>query len=159
MFFCIFFSYAGTLNGDYVGFDWFAASIFLLMRGSLKKTWDYLKLFSTLLLSGYLWTPRLHLSVRIFPASQSHSHSWFENGPSISEHNWRSILKSVVCLFIRIHVYIQYILNTKNCDEIFEWDTYAIHTLFNFCSRKMICLITWFWFVCTYEHNFCHVCV
>lgn len=92
-------------------------------------------------------------------SSQSHAHCWFENGPSISQHNWRSILKSVVSLFIRIHIYIQYILNNKNCNEIFEWDTYAIDTLFNFCSTKLICLITFVWFVCTYEHNFCHVCV
>jgi len=84
--FCVFFSYAGTLNGDYVGFDWFAASIFLLMRGSLKKTWDYLKLFSTLLLSAYLWTPQLHLSVRIFPVNLI-SILDLRTGPSISEHN------------------------------------------------------------------------
>ena len=62
----------GSLKGEYVGFDWFAASMFLLMRGSFEKTWDYLKMFSTLLVSGYLWTPRLHLSVRFLLKYESY---------------------------------------------------------------------------------------
>lgn len=125
----LFFPSTGTLNGDYVGFDWFAASIFLLMRGSLKKTWDYLKLFSTLLLSGYLWTPQLHLSVRIFPV---HLIPILDlrmdlQSPSIIERTYSNQL-----LVFYQNTYIQYILDTKSCSEMFEWDTYAMGTLCNF---------------------------
>eukprot|EP00794_Sanderia_malayensis_P005435 gene5435-6114_t len=52
-----------SLQNGYVGFDWFLGSIYLLMNGKTDKVWDFLYRFSTLVASGYLWTPRLHASV------------------------------------------------------------------------------------------------
>lgn len=53
------------LHSFYGGFDWFAATIFLMFGGNLEKSWNFLHKFSTLGCSGYLWIPRLHCSVHL----------------------------------------------------------------------------------------------
>ncbi|XP_061197318.1 protein broad-minded-like [Saccostrea echinata] len=53
------------LHSVYGGFDWFAATIFLMFGGNLEKSWNFLHKFSTLGCSGYLWIPRLHCSVHL----------------------------------------------------------------------------------------------
>lgn len=53
------------LHSFYGGFDWFAATIFLMFGGNLEKSWNFLHKFSTLGCSGYLWIPRLHCSVSL----------------------------------------------------------------------------------------------
>ncbi|XP_078335502.1 protein broad-minded-like isoform X3 [Crassostrea virginica] len=53
------------LHSSYGGFDWFAATIFLMFGGNLEKSWNFLHKFSTLGCSGYLWIPRLHCSVHL----------------------------------------------------------------------------------------------
>ena len=60
--------WSGYLQNSYPGFDWFAATIFMIFNGNEKKSWEFLHNFSTLGASGYLWLPRLHASVshRIF---------------------------------------------------------------------------------------------
>lgn len=50
-------------QSSFPGFDWFAATIFLMMNGSSEKAWKFLFKFSTLLSSPYLWLHRLHASV------------------------------------------------------------------------------------------------
>ncbi|KAK3086457.1 hypothetical protein FSP39_018719 [Pinctada imbricata] len=53
------------LHSSYTGFDWFAATVFLIFNGNLEKSWNFLHKFSTLGCSGYLWVPRLHSSVHM----------------------------------------------------------------------------------------------
>ena len=55
---------------DYIGFDWLTAIVYLIMCSSHgaqshDMTWQFMKDFSQLLVSGYLWMPRLHLSVSV----------------------------------------------------------------------------------------------
>ncbi|MEE6512717.1 hypothetical protein FKM82_019904 [Ascaphus truei] len=50
------------LQGSYPGHDWFASSVFLIMSGDSKKTLSFLLKFSSLLVSAYLWLPRLYVS-------------------------------------------------------------------------------------------------
>ncbi|NXH19437.1 BROMI protein, partial [Bucco capensis] len=47
------------------GYDWFAASVFLLMSGDEKTTLTFLQQFSHLLVSAFLWPPRLHRSIHL----------------------------------------------------------------------------------------------
>ncbi|XP_065486989.1 protein broad-minded isoform X4 [Caloenas nicobarica] len=47
------------------GYDWFASSIFLIMSGDGEKTLTFLQDFSRLLVSAFLWLPRLHISVHL----------------------------------------------------------------------------------------------
>lgn len=48
-----------------MGYDWFASSVFLIMMGNKEKTLTCLQQFSRLLVSAFLWIPRLHSSVRL----------------------------------------------------------------------------------------------
>ncbi|NXI60597.1 BROMI protein, partial [Chloroceryle aenea] len=47
------------------GYDWFASSVFLIMSGDREKTLRFLQRFSHLLVSAFLWLPRLHSSVHL----------------------------------------------------------------------------------------------
>ncbi|XP_010021464.1 PREDICTED: protein broad-minded-like, partial [Nestor notabilis] len=47
------------------GYDWFVSSIFLIMSGDTEKTLTFLQKFSRLLVSAFLWLPRLHISVHL----------------------------------------------------------------------------------------------
>ncbi|NWV09771.1 BROMI protein, partial [Ptilonorhynchus violaceus] len=53
------------LQEHYAGYDWFASSIFLIMSGDREKTLMFLQQFSCLLVSAFLWLPRLHLSMHL----------------------------------------------------------------------------------------------
>ncbi|NXE31944.1 BROMI protein, partial [Ptilorrhoa leucosticta] len=53
------------LQEHYAGYDWFASSIFLIMSGDREKTLTFLQQFSRLLVSAFLWLPRLHLSMHL----------------------------------------------------------------------------------------------
>uniref|UniRef100_G3X8J3 Protein broad-minded n=1 Tax=Meleagris gallopavo TaxID=9103 RepID=G3X8J3_MELGA len=53
------------LQGRYAGYDWFASSVFLIMSGDGEKTLTFLQQFSHLLVSAFLWIPRLHLSMHL----------------------------------------------------------------------------------------------
>ncbi|XP_063245966.1 protein broad-minded isoform X3 [Prinia subflava] len=53
------------LQEHYAGYDWFASSIFLIMSGDREKTLRFLQQFSCLLVSAFLWLPRLHLSMHL----------------------------------------------------------------------------------------------
>ncbi|XP_041872844.1 protein broad-minded isoform X4 [Corvus kubaryi] len=53
------------LQEHYAGYDWFASSIFLMMSGDREKTVMFLQQFSRLLVSAFLWLPRLHLSMHL----------------------------------------------------------------------------------------------
>uniref|UniRef100_A0A8C3R849 Protein broad-minded n=1 Tax=Cyanoderma ruficeps TaxID=181631 RepID=A0A8C3R849_9PASS len=53
------------LQEHYAGYDWFASSIFLIMSGDREKTLMFLHQFSCLLVSAFLWLPRLHLSMHL----------------------------------------------------------------------------------------------
>ena len=55
---------AVCLKTGYVGFDWFASTVFLMMSANKERTWKFLHKFSTLISSAYLWVQRLHSSVR-----------------------------------------------------------------------------------------------
>ncbi|NXN13483.1 BROMI protein, partial [Indicator maculatus] len=56
------------LQEHYPGYDWFASSVFLIMSGDGERTLTFLQQFSHLLVSVFLWIPRLHLSIHL-PAS------------------------------------------------------------------------------------------
>ncbi|NXJ80886.1 BROMI protein, partial [Trogon melanurus] len=47
------------------GYDWFASSVFLVMSGDGEKTLTFLQRFSCLLVSAFLWLPRLHVSMHL----------------------------------------------------------------------------------------------
>nr|XP_009676525.1 PREDICTED: protein broad-minded isoform X5 [Struthio camelus australis] len=53
------------LQGAYAGYDWFASSVFLIMSGDREKTFTFLQQFSRLLISAFLWLPRLHISMHL----------------------------------------------------------------------------------------------
>ncbi|NWS20357.1 BROMI protein, partial [Pachyramphus minor] len=53
------------LQERYTGYDWFASSIFLIMSGDRERTLTFLQQFSRLLVSAFLWLPRLHLSIHL----------------------------------------------------------------------------------------------
>jgi hypothetical protein len=54
------------LNPDsFVGFDWFAATVFLMAAGNADRTEKFLCKFSALLAAGYVWTKRLHGSAHV----------------------------------------------------------------------------------------------
>ncbi|XP_069462707.1 protein broad-minded isoform X2 [Ambystoma mexicanum] len=53
------------LQGSYAGHDWFASSIFLLMFGDGDRTLMFLQRFASLLVSAFLWLPRLHISAHL----------------------------------------------------------------------------------------------
>ncbi|NXD22821.1 BROMI protein, partial [Spelaeornis formosus] len=53
------------LQEHYAGYDWFASSIFLIMSGDKEKTLTFLQQFSRLLVSAFLWLPRMHLSMHL----------------------------------------------------------------------------------------------
>ncbi|XP_065592878.1 protein broad-minded [Cyrtonyx montezumae] len=53
------------LQERYAGYDWFASSVFLIMSGDGEKTLTFLQQFSCLLVSAFLWIPRLHLSMHL----------------------------------------------------------------------------------------------
>ncbi|XP_062426912.1 protein broad-minded [Rhea pennata] len=53
------------LQGAYAGYDWFASSVFLIMSGDREKTLTFLQRFSRLLISAFLWLPRLHISMHL----------------------------------------------------------------------------------------------
>ncbi|XP_052817688.1 protein broad-minded-like isoform X1 [Mya arenaria] len=78
------------MKNGYRGFDWFAATVFLIFNGNHDKAWDFLQGFSTLGASGYLWIPRLHASVHLPSAlSASGIHPLF----SSTGHNIEFILQ------------------------------------------------------------------
>uniref|UniRef100_A0A8D0KW78 Protein broad-minded n=1 Tax=Strix occidentalis caurina TaxID=311401 RepID=A0A8D0KW78_STROC len=53
------------LRERYAGYDWFASSVFLIMSGDREKTLTFLQQFSCLLVSAFLWLPRLHISMHL----------------------------------------------------------------------------------------------
>ncbi|XP_061479706.1 protein broad-minded isoform X2 [Rhineura floridana] len=53
------------LWGGYAGYDWFASSVFLIMMGNREKTLHFLHQISHLLVSAFLWIPRLHSSIHL----------------------------------------------------------------------------------------------
>ncbi|XP_009287454.1 PREDICTED: protein broad-minded [Aptenodytes forsteri] len=53
------------LRERYAGYDWFASSVFLIMSGDGEKTLTFLQRFSRLLVSAFLWLPRLHISMHL----------------------------------------------------------------------------------------------
>ncbi|XP_067402768.1 protein broad-minded isoform X2 [Emydura macquarii macquarii] len=53
------------LQRGYAGYDWFASSVFLIMSGDKEKTLTFLHRFSSLLISAFLWMPRLCVSVHL----------------------------------------------------------------------------------------------
>ncbi|XP_052063658.1 protein broad-minded-like isoform X2 [Mytilus californianus] len=53
------------ISNRYPGFDWFAATVFLIFNGNVEKSWHFLHKFSCLGSSGYLWPHRLHCSVHL----------------------------------------------------------------------------------------------
>ncbi|XP_041043400.1 protein broad-minded isoform X4 [Carcharodon carcharias] len=53
------------LQGGYVGHDWFASTAFLIMSGNGERTLKFLQQFSSLLVSAFLWLPRLHSSIHL----------------------------------------------------------------------------------------------
>lgn len=55
-----------SLMDAYPGFDWFSTSIFFLMGCDDVRTWRWLRTFSLLLPSAFLWHARLFNTVRSF---------------------------------------------------------------------------------------------
>ncbi|XP_067881518.1 protein broad-minded isoform X4 [Heterodontus francisci] len=53
------------LQGGYVGHDWFVSTAFLIMSGDGERTLKFLQQLSSLLVSAFLWLPRLHASIHL----------------------------------------------------------------------------------------------
>ncbi|MFT7802979.1 protein broad-minded [Arapaima gigas] len=53
------------LQGHFPSYDWFAATVFLLMSGDRERTRGFLLHFSRLLVSAFLWPARLHFSAHL----------------------------------------------------------------------------------------------
>eukprot|EP00057_Strongylocentrotus_purpuratus_P010856 XP_011665330.1 PREDICTED: protein broad-minded [Strongylocentrotus purpuratus] len=53
------------LQGDYPGHDWFLCTLFLLYGGNKDRAWSVVQKMSSLLVSAYIWMPRLHASVQL----------------------------------------------------------------------------------------------
>ncbi|XP_063951551.1 protein broad-minded-like isoform X3 [Lytechinus pictus] len=53
------------LQGDYPGHDWFICTIFLLYGGDKDRAWSVVQKMASLLVSAYIWMPRLHASVQL----------------------------------------------------------------------------------------------
>ncbi|XP_029113476.1 protein broad-minded isoform X2 [Scleropages formosus] len=53
------------LRGRFPGYDWFAATAFLLMSGDRERTWGFLLRFSSLLASAFLWPARLRAAAHL----------------------------------------------------------------------------------------------
>lgn len=47
-------------SNKYLGFDWFTATMYLMLRGNFDLTLDFLCRFSTTLTSLFLWMPRVY---------------------------------------------------------------------------------------------------
>lgn len=58
-------SHLRSLNSNYIGFDWFSATVFLMMKGNYDKSWKFLHTFSNLATSAYLWGARMHRSIHL----------------------------------------------------------------------------------------------
>ncbi|XP_062502154.1 protein broad-minded-like isoform X2 [Corticium candelabrum] len=84
-----------TMKGEYVGHDWFVSSLFLLFSGKCDRVWHILMNLSQLLVSCYLWIPRLHSSIHL-PANLASSgiHPLF----SSTAHNVELLLQAEVPL-------------------------------------------------------------
>ncbi|XP_007432676.1 protein broad-minded-like, partial [Python bivittatus] len=52
-------------QGGYACYDWFVSSVFLIMMGDREKTLTFFHQFSYLLVSAFLWVPRLHNSIHL----------------------------------------------------------------------------------------------
>ncbi|XP_033110986.1 protein broad-minded-like [Anneissia japonica] len=117
------------LQRDYVGFDWFAASVFLMMAGNKDKAWNFLYHFSTLASSGFLWMPRLYASVHL-PLEQTISgiHPVF----SSTGHNVELILQQEVS-----HVYSAFKMSGYTPSQICQhWLT---QSFWNYLDWQQIC--------------------
>ncbi|RDD47429.1 Protein broad-minded [Trichoplax sp. H2] len=64
-------------SNKYTGFDWFAATVYLMLRGNSDLTWDFLCRFSTTLSSLFLWMPRVYAGVTSSPLLDSEIHPTF----------------------------------------------------------------------------------
>ncbi|XP_043942917.1 protein broad-minded [Protopterus annectens] len=53
------------LQGGYAGHDWFASSLFLIMSGDKDRALKFLQRFASLLVSAFLWLPRLYASIHL----------------------------------------------------------------------------------------------
>lgn len=49
-------------NGS-IGFDWFVATVFLMMGGNVDRSWKFLFKFSSMMTSAFVWMQRIHCSV------------------------------------------------------------------------------------------------
>ena len=65
-------SHLRSLSHNYVGFDWFTATVYLLTRGNYEQSWRLLQMFYSLAVSAYLWGPRTHRSMHL-PANLASS--------------------------------------------------------------------------------------
>ncbi|KAG7460999.1 hypothetical protein MATL_G00204850 [Megalops atlanticus] len=61
-----------SLQGAFPGHDWFASTVFLLVSGDGERALALLLRLSHLLVSAFLWLPRLHRSVHL-PAEMAQS--------------------------------------------------------------------------------------
>jgi len=60
---------SGCHGSSSIGYDWFVATVFLLMNGNKEKAWNLLRDISVTSVSAHLWLSRLHASV-------SHNDVW-----------------------------------------------------------------------------------
>ncbi|XP_070203121.1 protein broad-minded-like isoform X1 [Littorina saxatilis] len=53
------------MEGQYPGFDWLVATVFLVFHGNRDRAWTFLHHLSSLGCSAYLWPARMHASVHL----------------------------------------------------------------------------------------------
>lgn len=52
-------------DGSYPGFDWLAATVFLVFHGNQERSWQFLQRLSCLGCSAYVWPARMHASIHL----------------------------------------------------------------------------------------------
>ncbi|XP_071959186.1 protein broad-minded-like [Antedon mediterranea] len=125
------------LERDYVGYDWFASSVFLMMMGNKDKAWNFLYHFSTVAASGFLWIPRLYASVHL-PLEQAVSsiHPVF----SCTGHNVELILQQEVS-----HTYSAFKMSGYTPSQICQhWLTQSFWNYLDWpqiCHYILVCLL------------------
>ena len=67
---CLSFGLAYLQSGTN-GFDWFVATLFLMMNGDGERTWKLLHKMSVLTVSAYVWPNRLHVSVNVTESNRN----------------------------------------------------------------------------------------
>lgn len=98
-----------TSSDTYPGFDWFATTIFFMMGGDMLRSWRWLKTFSILFSSGFLWHARLFNSVS------------FARYTILNHFSLMSMILSSSHIYTKKWISMVYIPSTLEQDIVLNW--------------------------------------